>query len=46
MTYDQAIRALNKAAYDAARTALREGRSVVPELKRVCAVTDQLVDEQ
>ncbi len=43
MTYKQAIRALNDAAYDAVRAAAKEGKPI-ERLKRIAAETDEVVD--
>lgn len=43
MTYKDAIRALNDAAYHAVRAALKEGKPT-ERLKRIAAETDEVVD--
>ena len=44
MTYDDALRALNSAAYAAAKAARDEGKATADDLKNIARDTDYLVD--
>lgn len=44
MTYDEALRNLNSAAYAAARAARSEGKATADNLKNIARDTDYLVD--